>query len=708
MAYEPFAGAGQGAITNSAQSSSTQGTRVTFTRSSIHYDSPFLDMTSMYIPRNIKSILRVIAAYVLGDGLVSQCITKMSEYPITRFIYNDDEDSKLKDDKTVDFWKTLLEKKVKIADVLKQCGMDYYAYGNSLISISYPFRRMLECPMCKEKYSADSLNYSFKDYKFFAKCRTKARFDTDGNKINGECRYNGEMKAYDQPTKEINKVKIVHWDLMHLNIKYNSITGDCFYYYNVPQDVSAAIIRGDRDILETTRLEVIEAIRKRKQLKLMSDNLYHMRRSAPQYIIPSQRGWGIPVVMPVLKDIFHCRILKKGNEMIAFDHIVPLRMLFPTGTGDVSPHLTTNLSTWRNKIEDEIRKWRRDPNRVSIVPIPVGMANFGGNGRVLMVTQELKATEDNIITGIGFVPEIVRGGASWSGSNVSLRVIENTFLNHRNDIQNVLEFIIERLSLYFDKAKIDVKMSDFKMADDLQKKRLMVDASKGTPSDAIVSRTTVTKELGFDPTEEYENRSNEIKKMIEMKIEEAEGTAEANGAGAVLNALYHADAQMESQKRMQAHEREMQSEHDEEIDQMKQNNAMGVEQEVSTISGNMPIQLPQLILILTQRFARLAQINKDEFKIRMLAMKNSTPSLYQEIFNNLKEMNLIEADLLPDLGTVQKYTPGQVPSNVQGETRAEEPPTPSEAASPEAPVTPESVNRIPEARPSVTEKSTLI
>ena len=57
------------------------------------------------------------------------------------------------------------------------------------------------------------------------------------------------------------------------------------------------------------------------------------------------------MVMPIMKDIFHNKILKKGNEMIAFDHIVPLRIMFPTGTGDVSPHLTTNLSNWKNKID---------------------------------------------------------------------------------------------------------------------------------------------------------------------------------------------------------------------------------------------------------------------------------------------------------------------------------------------------------------------
>jgi hypothetical protein len=62
----------------------------------------------------------------------------------------------------------------------------------------------------------------------------------------------------------------------------------------------------------------------------------------------------------------------------------------------------------------------------------------------------------------------------------------------------------------------------------------------------------------------------------------------------------------------------------------------------------------------------------------MLAMKNSTPSMYQEIYGNLKEMNVIIADTLPDMATIQKYTPGQIPSATQGDVYGEQPPGPAE------------------------------
>jgi hypothetical protein len=663
---------------------------VSFSRGSIRYDSPFLDMTSTFIPRTIKGILKFIAAYVVSDGLLSQCITKMSEYPITSILYGDDDKSPMKDDKTIEKWKNILENSMGILKSLKQSGMDYHAYGNSIVSINYPFKRMLICPRCHGKYTTDGLKAKFENFKFKAECPSS------------KCGYKGDMEAQDVNTKEISKLGLVHWDLLYIDIKYNSITGDHFYYYTVPADLQFAIRRGDMDIINGTRLEIIRAVEKRKQLKLIADNVFHLKRPGPQYIVPAERGWGIPAVMAVLKDVFHTKVLKKGNEMIAFDHIVPLRILFPQPVGDISPHATISLSDWRSKIEQEIRRWRSDPNYVSIVPVPLGMQNFSGDARLLMISPEIRDTENTIITGMGIIPEIIRGGASWSGSNVSLRVVENSFINHRTDMHSLLRFIVKNVSKYMDIPEISVKMSDFKMADDLEKKKLLINAAMGASSEALVSKTTVQKEMDLDPAKEYKNINEDLRRRIELKVEEAEGNAEALGAAAIVQALYGADAQIEQQKRIEAAQQETQAKHDQQKIEASDQNAPGIQQEVTGLAqqkGHDPnmVSIPNLILIVTQRFARLARIDPDEFKIRMLAMKNSTPSLYTEVYTNLKEMNLIQADTMPVTITKDLLNQGQIPQFAQGGTTAQEQASPTEAGANPGVLTQDS--RLPEQRP---------
>lgn len=672
--------------------------KIAFTRGSLKYDSPFMDMTSTFIPKSIKGLIRYIAGCILSDGLISQCITKLAEYPITDLIYKEEEESEIKDDKTINKWKNILEKKLKIIRSMKQGGMDLYAYGNSVISINYPFKRFFTCKNCNHSFASDSVKYKFKDYKFYGKCPN--------------CKSTDQLKAKDKNTKELDKFNLIHWDLMYIEIKYNTISGDHFYFYQIPPQIEVAIKRGDIDIINTTRLEVIEAVKKKKPLKLMADNVFHLKRAAPQYVISSERGWGIPVIMPVMKDIFHTKILKKGNEMIAFDHIVPLRMLFPQGTGDVSPHAAVNLSGWRTKIEDEVGKWKIDPNYISIVPLPVGQINFSGDAKVLSITPELKATEDTIITGIGIIPEIIRGGASWSGSNVSLRVVENSFLNHRNDMHDYLEFVIENISRYLDIPKIDVRMSDFKMADDLQKKKMIVEAALGPTSKTLISKTTVTKELGFDPEQEYKLKLKELKKNIELEIEEMEGAATAQGSAAVVNAMYQADAQAANTDRLEVHDRESQGKREEMDLQLHEEGANEIANEVAVAAGKrgldpLSIPTPNLILMLTQRFAIAAKANPEEFKMRMLIMKNTMPTLYGEVYNNLKELNLISADLQPDMEIAQKTTPGELPTYNQGGVSAEAPPSIAEVGA-NLNLTSTSYDKaLPEARPPVSQNAPI-
>lgn len=664
MASDGIVGPGQ--IPGGTSGTGAFDTKISFTRGSIKYDSPFLDMTSNFIPRTIKGILRFLAASMLTDGLVSQTIIKMSEYPITDLIYNDAKPSNIKDDKTIEKWTKILEKKMKIMPAMKQIGMDYHGYGNSIVSINYPFKRMLRCKTCKKSDDvAVVVGLKYRNFKYEGDCR--------------HCKKHIIYESYDLQTNELDKLNFIFWDLFYIHIKFNNISGNHFYYYEIPPNIKTAIRRGDLDIINTTKLEVIEAVRKRKKLKLKEDNIFHFKRSGPQYFYPSERGWGLSALLPVMKEIFHNKILKKGNEMIAFDHIVPLRLLFPQGTGDVSPHSTIPLANWRTSVEDEIRKWKADPNYISIMPLPVGQINFSGDAKLLSITPEIKATEDAIITGIGIIPEIIRGGASWSGSNVSLRVVENSFLNHRVLMDEFLEWVVDNVGDYFKMAKIGVKLSDFKMADDIQRKNMMIQASQQPAGDRTISRTTALKELDLDPKEEYDNIKDELEKAIELRVEQMKGDAEAQGEASVINSIFTADSENEYKSRMERHARDDQSKRDETRMQEQESNAQELFNEIANnfLTQNVK-DMPSFIFKVTQNLAVMRRTDPEEFSNRMLAIKNSLPLLYNEIYENMKEKNVIEADLAPDMATIQQNTPGEVPTYQQGDTMGQGEPSPAE------------------------------
>jgi hypothetical protein len=631
-------------------------TKVSFTRSSIKYDSPFLDMTNTFIPKSIKGMFRFIASSILSDALVYQCIARMAEYPITSLVYNDQKKSDLKNDKTITAWKEIFEKRLKIINVAKQVGMDLGAYGNSIASIHFPFKRMLTCGKCSNTFTAESaIKLKYKETYYDGTCP--------------KCNQQGRLEASDLATKEKEKLNIILWDLLFIEIKFNNITGESFYYYQVPPNIVDTVKRGDLDFVNSLRVEILEAIKDNKQLKLKNDNVFHIKLAGPQYFYPGERGWGIPTVMPVLKDIFHNKILKKGNEMISFDHIVPLRIIFPQGTGDVSPHATINLAGWRLKIEEELRKWKVDPNHISIMPLPIGVENFSGEAKLLMTTPEIRQTEDTIITGMGIIPEIIRGGASWSGSNVSLRIVENRFINHRNGIQDFLDWTRDKVSLFYNIPPVDIKMSPFKMADDFQRKSMFVQASSGSPSQRVVSRTTALQELDIDPEIEFKKIMDEAAQSIELRVEELEGEASANGKAGVIQQRYGADAQVEFNNKMYAAEQESRERHNRSSIAESEEKAprVGVE-----MGGVQQYTVQQITMMLTQRFAMLSKISPDEFRTRMFIMSKSMPYTYEEVYKNLKELQAIESDLAPAIPMPMPMAGGPGGQPAQGQEQGQE------------------------------------
>lgn len=652
----------------------------------VKYPHPSLDMTSTYLPQNMKEMLVYVAGVALTDPLISQCISKMSEYPITDLMYGSGDNSEFTEDELKEKWKLILEEGIDIRSAMKQCGMDYHAYGISIVSVNYPFRRLLKCPKCDDVHTQDNKHVKFKNWKFESKC---------------ECGHAGnDFIVKDILDRSFKKISLNHWDLMLMDIKFNSVSGHHFFYYSIPGHVKNALESGDMDFVKTSRMEVIEAAKSGKKVKLAEDNLFFMKRQAPQYIYPSERGWGVSAIFSVMKEVFHNRILKKGNEMIAFDHIVPMRVISPQPMGEMSPHLTMDASLYRTAIDREIENWRVDPNHIMYAPMPITVTHVGGDARALMVTPEIKMVEDDIIIGMGIIPEIIKGGASWSGSSVSLRIVENSFINHRGSLLKLMKFVVKNISATYDIPEIDIKMVSFKMADDATQKQLMFQASTGTPSNKAVSTDTFLKEMGLDPEKEYELKQKELSRSLEMFVTEQVGNARGTGEAAIINAIFQADAQAENNNRLQMRERQAIGEQQKAEQAQKDEQSQVIYEEIGALANGLGINpenlnMSNILTVITERLIALQKSNIDTFSQVMLRIKNSYPNVYQIVYNNIREVNVIKADTAPDLNTAQRFTPGEIPVYNQGGTTADSGADPIEQGGP----APAAVKQAPEQKP---------
>lgn len=485
------------------------------------YPNPFFDLANNMIPSNIKTLFKYCHAFFHTDPFLSNVVRKLTEYPLTEILYQEGTD-----DKTKAKYDVLLHEKLKINSLLIEIGLDYYTYGNCFISMFMKTKRYLVHPRTNERIPIDKAKYEYKAYKF--------NIWDDVTKSFLEC------EVEDDPINSIESLRLVRWNPENIDISYNPITGESVYYYEIPNDLKKSIVSGDKHIIATTPLIFLEAVKNKKRVVLDNKTFYHFKRPG---LSESDMGWGKPVVLSALKKIYYLQVLQRGNEAIAHEHIVPKKAISPANTATLDPLTQLNLPKWTGEMESTIKKWRQDPNYIAVFPIPIGYQELGGNARGLMLTPEMRFLEENIINSLGVPIEFIKGGASWTGSSISLRIVENMFLTYRGLLLDfVNHFLLPRLHFFLGYPEVKVRFKDFKMADDSQQKQLMLQLSEM----GKVSDQKLLDLFGLSSQSMEKELDDSVRQMSEQQARAQIMQAEAQGQGNVILAKYQVRAQIEA------------------------------------------------------------------------------------------------------------------------------------------------------------------
>lgn len=500
----------------------------------VRYPSPFFDVAQQFLPDNIHQLLTWCRFYFLSNPIINVACSKMAEYPVTPIIFDTDDVGKKK-------LYTDLEEQLHLRQFQVEAGLDYFAYGNAFISVYYPFVKYLACRHCKERYRAETNRslYKWRNNRFFLNCPGCRKAD-----------YADERDVY---IRSVRDIRLVRWNPENIQIKHNEVTGLSRYYYKLSRAIINDITMGDPDTIEKLPIEFLEAARKNKALRFSTDNFFHLKRPT---LAQKDQGWGSPLIYPLLKDAFYLQTLKKAQESIAMEHIVPLRMIFPgpsTGGND-QPYGSYNLTNWKSKIETELSIWKRDNNYIPILPVNIGFQQFGGDARALMLHQEFRLVAEQMLVGAGIPIEFVFGGLSWSGSNTSLRALENMFLGYnRARHRMVNDFIFGNIAAFMRWPAVSCRFDRFKMADDLQRSMFYLQLNQALK----ISDKRLHEELGEDTDTEVRRMRDEMKIQLDVQRKMQVATADIQGEAQLRSSRYAIKAQELQGKAQMAQQQEM-------------------------------------------------------------------------------------------------------------------------------------------------------
>lgn len=482
------------------------------------FANPFFDLASTYLPPTVKGLFQYCRYFHLTHGIINAINTKAAEYPVTDLILSH------KDRPVKDRWEELMNGVLNWRVHQFEVNLEYYVYGNAFVSPSLPFTKMLKCGSCNAEVTAMQHRplWRYSQQGFWLSCP--------------KCGQTGWAKSYDTYYPRLGDISLVRWNPELVNTFYNEATGRTDYTLDFSSEFKNGIAMGRKDLVATTPETILSAIKSQKTLVFDQNAVFHMRRPG----LSGMARWGIPLMMPVLKDAFFMQIMKKAQESVLLTHLVPQVFLFPQpATSGADPFTSTSLADWRDHIRRELIRQRQDPSYYGILPFPLGHQSIGENGKSLLLTPEIEATGQQMCIGMGFPTDLVFGNGTYASSSVNMRMVENFFMSNTHAHVRLVHWALKHFGSFLNWPTPDARFKAFRMADDLQRSALMMQLNQA----GAVSETTLLSQLDLKVEDETQLRMNEFMIKMEAARRKAEMDAELQGTAQVIMAKYQAQAQ---------------------------------------------------------------------------------------------------------------------------------------------------------------------
>jgi hypothetical protein len=490
------------------------------------FSNPFFDLASTYTPPTIKALFGFCRFFHLTHGIIHAVNTKAAEYPVTDLLLSH------KDAGVQRRWEELMHGVLNYRTHQVEINLDYSIYGNAFVSPSYPFTKYLKCKCCGAETEATKsrANWRYNNHGFWLSC--------------AKCGQTDWASATDRYYPRLGDINLQRWNPEFISMFTNEATGRCDYTLDFSAEFRNGITMGRKDLVATTPNAILDAVRLQRTIVFDSNSVFHLRRPGPSQMM---HRWGVPLMMPILKDAYYMQIMKKAQEAVLLQHLVPQIFLFPQpATAGADPFTTTNLVDWRDHIRRELARQRMDPSYYGILPFPLGHQVIGENGKSLMLMPEIQSMAEHIVVGMGFPVDLIFGNGTYAGSSVNMRMLENSFMGNINAHMRLVHWVIKHFATFLGLPRCDARFKAFRMADDTQRMQLLLQANQG----GLVSQTSMLSQMDLKPEDEAELQLKELTINAELMRRRGEMQASIQGRQAVIMAKEQARAQVTGQNTM--------------------------------------------------------------------------------------------------------------------------------------------------------------
>ena len=463
------------------------------------FPSPFLDYASLEAPQTIEE------AYEMSETMfyTNRTFAQAMEYVVAYFTGTDISLVSQDEEKSNEY-RIYLEKILNLQSQLYLIGRDAKIYGNSCISVLAPFKRFLKDDNGGTGvYPLDELDWSFdhrKGFKFTDPKTGKEAF----------CE-----TPIDRVTQKSQDIVIKRWPLKQMKAVKSAYSNRTTYYYNFSQQEVSDVREGKPSVMYDIPWGMVIAIREGKLFEFSPGMLYHM--AADNLCDTKFEPWGLPPAIASFRDAYLASILKRNNEVLALDHMIPFRMVSPAGNssgGGVDFMRNTNLGSFGQTVLRSIERTKKDPSGWMYFPVPVNYQVLNGEGAKFAAPELLENAQAEFLNGLGVPVEMYRKNMSAQTAPFAARLFEAGEIVFFEQLNSACKWIIDRVSAILGWDHVDAELTKPTHADDLDRRMILLQMMMG----GIASEQDVLSLFGLDWKDTFKKRMDEQEyKMKEEK-----------------------------------------------------------------------------------------------------------------------------------------------------------------------------------------------
>ena len=440
-------------------------------------------------------------------GTYRMAMERIISYFLTDVEIGGDEVSDDEKDKYEDFLKNTLD----IYTFLQSMCRDRMCYGNAFCSVIVPFKRFLMSPKTgdmyplKEVYKNPKFNFSWSNFEFVATCPKSG--------------WRGAFKVIDKPDDEEKKIKLKRWSPHEIELLHDHYTGDVDYLWRIPEDYKKQVKDGNLFHLERVSVQVLKAIKHNQLFRFHQDVIYHMKE--PTLAGIRNRGWGIPRIISNFRQIYYVQVLRRFNEAIALDYVIPFRLITPEpsaggsvgGVNSADPLSMFHGGDFKSAVTAMIRKRRRDPAAWNVLPYPVQYNILGGDAQKLAPRDLLDQGTEQLLNDAGTPVELYKGSLQIQSAPVALRLFEATWHHLVHDTNDCLSWLVRQISQIMSWEVVEAQLKRVVIADDMEKQMAALQLMMGQQ----LSGKSGLGAMGYDWDTEQKRMAEEARKQQEIQ-----------------------------------------------------------------------------------------------------------------------------------------------------------------------------------------------